>query len=79
MCVSLGYKTPIPSKQDLRAWRELQQAETEKKQRQAAAAQRARVRQRHALEQEISRLEAMPKNAGRASAIRTLRRRLGDV
>lgn len=76
-CSPLGYKTPVPALRDVGAWRNVLAAETEKKQQRATDAAAARVRSRHALEQEIRRLEAMPENAGRATAIGALRRRLG--
>jgi hypothetical protein len=75
-CWPLGYKTPVPPKRDVEAWRNLLAAETEKKQQRATKATESQVRSRHALEQEIGRLVAMPENVGRASAIRALQRRL---
>ncbi len=77
-CWPFGYKTPVPAKRDVGAWRKLLSEETETKQQRATDAAVALVRSRHALEQEIRRLAAMPENAGRAKAIRALRRRLGD-
>ena len=69
----------MPPKRDVEAWRKLLAAETEKKQQRASKATESQVRSRHALEQELRRLEAMPENAGRAMAIRALRRQLGDA
>lgn len=76
-CWRLGYKIPVPAKRDAAAWRKLHESETATKQQRATESSAARVRSRHALEQEIRRLEALPVNAGRAKAIRALRRRLG--
>jgi hypothetical protein len=65
----LGYKVEVPPKRDVDAWRQLQEAQLAKRDALLAAAKLERVRSRHALEQEIRRLEAMPSNPGRARAI----------
>jgi hypothetical protein len=77
-CWRLGYRSPVPAKRDAAAWRVLREAEFTKQKQRATVSAEAHVRSRHELEQEIRRLEAMPVNAGRAKAIRGLRRRLGD-
>jgi hypothetical protein len=75
-CWPLGYKVEVPPKRDVDAWRQLQGAQLAKREALLAAAKVERVRSRHALEQEIRRLEAMPSNPGRARAIQLLRKRL---
>ena len=75
-CWRLGYRIQVPAKRDAAAGRALREAEFTKLKQRATESAEARVRSRHALEQEIRRLEAMPENAGRANAIRALRRRL---
>ena len=76
LCSYLGYRIPVPPKGKRREWSELhQQLARERSERDLAAVQAA-VRDRHDLEREIARLEAMPANDGRTKAIRLLKRRL---
>ena len=76
LCSYLGYRIPVPPKSKRREWSELhQQLARERSERDLAAVQAA-VRDRHDLEQEIARLEAMPANGGCTKAIRLLKRRL---
>ena len=79
-CRAIGNKTRVPAKRAIRAWRELRERYAAHCIRVKEILYRRRLRERHALEQEIRRLEARrPKNPGRAKAIRRLRRRLGGV
>lgn len=75
-CTSIGHKIPLPSKSDVRAWRSLR----EQLQNSAVDAQvrkyEQRVRDIHALEQQIADLEARPKNEGRAKSMKHLRSEL---
>ncbi len=75
-CRYLGYKIPVPPKRDLSTWEALRnQLNAEKLQRQERVFETG-VRRRHALEQEIAKLEARPENAGRKAAVRELRKQL---
>jgi hypothetical protein len=75
-CSYLGYKIPVPPKAKGREWAALRdQLARERMQRELASGMNT-VRGRHALEQEIARLEALPTNEGRTKAIRLLQRRL---
>lgn len=72
----LGYKIPVPRKQDGAAWRLLrQQLEREHQEQRVLSAERD-VRHRHELEQQLRRLESRPESSARAKAIRQLRRKL---
>jgi hypothetical protein len=62
----------------VRAWRELRASLDAQAIRAAESQHHRRTRQRHSLEQEIRRLESRSKNAGRAKAVRLLKRQLGD-
>ena len=75
-CSYLGYKIPVPPKDKRREWSALHQQLALERSERDLAADEAAVRNRHDLEQEIARLEAMPANEGRAKAVRLLRRRL---
>ena len=75
-CRCLGYKIPVPPKRDAATWEALRsQLNAEKLQRQDRVLKTV-VRRRHALEQEIAKLEARPENPGRQAAIRELRKQL---
>jgi len=76
LCAYLGYKIPVPPKGKARDWSTLRERLSRERRQQDLASDIAAVRNRHDLEQEIARLEAMPANEGRAQAIRLLRRRL---
>ncbi len=73
-CVPIGLRIPVPPKRDVRAWKVLQDGLAEQSSAWDKSRQKEVVRRRHALEQEIVRLEAMPSNPGRARAIRDLRK-----
>jgi hypothetical protein len=75
-CIAIGYKLRVPAKRDATGWRELAALVAAAKARRGDDTQRARVRERHDLEQEIRRLAALPANPGRERAIRDLRKRL---
>lgn len=76
LCSYLGYKIPVPPKDKRREWSALHQRLAHEHSERNLAADKAAVRSRHDLEQEIARLEAMPTNEGRTTAIRLLRCRL---
>ena len=76
LCSYLGYKIPVPPKDKRREWSALHQQLVRERSERDLAADEAAIRNRHDLEQEIARLEAMPANEGRAKAIRLLKRRL---
>ena|SRR5688572_8743089 len=76
LCSYLGYKIPVPPKDKAKDWSALRDQLLRERMQKDLAAVVAAVRDRHALEQEIARLEAMPPNQGRAQAIRLLRCRL---
>lgn len=79
LCSYLGYKIPVPPKAKAKDWSALRDQLSRERMREDLAADVAAVRDRHALEQEIARLEAMPPNQGRAQAIRLLRRQLSGT
>jgi hypothetical protein len=73
----LGTKIPIPAKSKLKEWKALEASyyagrRTFELRRLARA-----VRTKHDIEQEISRLSALPDSEGRATAIKLLQKRLG--
>lgn len=76
LCSYLGYKIPVPPRAKARDWSALRDRLARERVQNDLAADIATVRDRHALEHEIARLEAMPSNQGRAQAIQLLRRRL---
>jgi hypothetical protein len=78
-CWALGYKIPVPPKQDVRAWQKLRDAQHAEHHAKQDAAAHARVRRRHELEQELRRLTALPANPGREQSIKLLQRRLEDL
>lgn len=75
LCSYLGYKIPVPPKGKVKDWSALRDQLSRERMQNDLVADVTAVRDRHALEQEIARLEAMPPNQGRAQAIRLLRRR----
>ncbi len=74
----LGYKIPVPPKSKKREWSALHAQLARERSERELAAKIAAVRQKHDLQLEIARLEAMPVNEGRTKAIRRLRRRLSE-
>lgn len=76
LCSYLGYRIPVPPKDKQREWSALRDQLARERMQRELAVDAAAVRDRHDLEQEIARLEAMPANEGRAKAIRLLRHRL---
>ena len=75
-CTYLGYKIPVPPKNKIREWEQLQTQLNQKAQETAVARNKVSVRRKHDLEQEIARLEAMPVNEGRTKAVTLLRKKL---
>jgi hypothetical protein len=75
-CHCLGYKIPIPPKAKVKEWSAVEEEFFRAKRDALAKRIAAAVRQRHDLEQEIARLEAMPSRPGRLTAIRLLKKNL---
>lgn len=75
-CSYLGYKIPVPPKSKSREWAALRDQLARERMQRDLASYTSEVRARHAIEQEIARLEDLPVNEGRTKAIRLLRRRL---
>lgn len=75
-CAYLGYKIPVPPKSKIREWEQLQTQINQKEKETTVARIKVLVRRKHDLEQEIARLEAMPRNEGRAKAVKLLRKKL---
>lgn len=67
----------MPRKRDVKAWTDLRDQRRDELHEQREARSHSQVRRRHEVEQEITRLQAMPANQGRSSAIRRLKRSLG--
>ena len=76
LCSYLGYKIPVPPRSKSRDWAALRDQLVRERMQRDLVWDIRMVRARHALEQEIARLEAMPVNEGRTKAIRLLQRRL---
>lgn len=75
-CSYLGYKIPVPPKAKNREWAALRAQLAYELMQKELASDVSAVRDRHALEQEIARLDALPANERRTRAIRLLQRRL---
>lgn len=75
-CVNLGYKIPMPPKDDKRAWRMLRESQTVLRRERADVQFEAQVRAKHDLEKQILELKQQPENADRTKAIRQLEERL---
>jgi uncharacterized Zn finger protein (UPF0148 family) len=75
-CAYLGYKIPVPPKDKEREWATLREQLARERMESLLASHARTVRERHDLEQEIARLEAMPENEGRRKAIRVLQGKL---
>lgn len=75
-CSYLGYKIPVPPKSKRREWAALRVQLARERMQRDLMSDASAVQARHALEKEISRLEALPVNEGRTKAIRLLQRRL---
>lgn len=75
-CRCLGYRIPVPPKQNVRAWQRLRKAFNERAVEAAVSRFEFGVRQRHRAEREIRRLEAGPASPGRAKALKRLKRQM---
>lgn len=73
---SIGYKIPVPRKQDEKAWNLLRVRLRRMRHEREQAVVESIVRRRHELEQLIKRLESLPANQGREKTIRQLRKKL---
>lgn len=78
-CECIGWQTPVPPKSKVKEWGLLKDSYFQLKRERALNRKKELVQHRHELEQEIGRLEAMPENPGRASAIKRLRKQLGAI
>jgi hypothetical protein len=72
----IGYKIPVPPKSKEKEWKQLFEQHFASKCQKLVEIEKERVKRQHSLEQEITRLEAMPENPGRARAIGLLRKQL---
>jgi len=75
----LGYKIPVPAKDNERAWTDLRIELRESARATAGSENQARVAHAHELERQVARLEHLPDNPARARAIRDLRKRISDL
>lgn len=75
-CAYLGHKIPVPPKSKAREWERLHQQLNQQQRETALEKSRALVRRKHQLEQEITKLKAMPRNEGRTRAVKLLRKKL---
>ena len=78
-CECLGYKTPIPPKAKVKHWEKLRSDFYRSLGAFVSKKRVDSVRRIHGLEQEIARLETMAENAGRAEAIKALKKRLEEA
>jgi hypothetical protein len=78
-CTNLGYKIPIPSKDDLAAWERLYADIREAKRRLLMTQGENRAALTHQLERQIERLKSQSTNPGRERIIRDLKKRLDDL
>ncbi len=75
----LGTKIPVPAHSKIKEWRALGASYFSSRRSAELGRLALLVRTKHGLEQEISRLSAMPANEGRAAAIKLLTKRLETV
>ena len=75
-CTSIGYKIPVPSKDDVAAWKRLYADLQEAKRRDVMTQEENRVALTHVLERQLERLESQSTNPARERAIRDLKKRL---
>jgi hypothetical protein len=75
----LGYKIALPQKGDADAWEQLRIEQRETRRRNVQLQTETQVARIHDLERQITRLEGLPENPGRARTIRELRKQLSDV
>jgi hypothetical protein len=73
--VDLGYKIRIPPKSRVAEWGALREDFFAAERAARTDFERRRIRTRHELEQEISRLETLPQNPGRRRAVQLLKKR----
>lgn len=78
-CACLGYKIPVPPKSKLKEWQRLREFVYRWRRESYSRQQRLRVRRIHDLEYEIAHLEALPRNEGRAAAVKVLMKRLEEA
>jgi hypothetical protein len=75
-CAYLGTKVPIPRRANVTGWAALRGRYFENEREYERQWYEARRQATHETEREIARLEALPPNAGRRSAVKRLRKRL---
>ena len=78
-CHNIGYKIPVPSKTKTQAWNELREDYFGWRRELVERDAIGKVRRKHALEKEISKLEVRPENDGRDKEIRRLKRLLENL
>jgi hypothetical protein len=73
----LGMKIPVPAASKRKDWQKLEESYHAAARAALQVQARSQVERIHDLEREIHRLEALPENPGRATAIKELRKQLG--
>jgi hypothetical protein len=71
-CDNIGYKNPVPPKNKPHLWHELATAYAEARRNYFERRSTSNVRRLHALEQEVSRIQGLEPNAGRAALLKKL-------
>lgn len=78
-CEWLGYKTPIPPRYKAKAWDALFTYVNESRRARLESAARWNMKQKLDLAKRIEKMERLPANKDRATAIKTLRKRLESL
>ncbi len=78
-CTNIGYKHSVPKKDDIKAWRTLEDLLRKQADSIANSNYVNKIISRHDLEQEIVRLRSKVPNSGREKLIKTLQKRLKNL
>lgn len=78
-CRGIGYRIPVPPRDNPRAWESLRDSLDEMERERREEAKRARVRRVHELERRIEELARLPDNPGRRRLVRDLGEELDEL